>query len=276
MCIFLKRVLHGQLPKYLSILFCLLSIQYQSFAQNTSTYHYLYDTVVLDSTMQVDPHGKMSRYIDKKRLQLHENMDKVVAIADAPIKSYSPFSPLSNLLTDMLFDYGNTYMLNSEGDSADLALLNFGGIRLPLPEGKITIGDLYLTLPFDNKIVIISMKGSELLKIFSRFTAKKNQPYAQMQIIYNNEKPRKITVKGQSVSPDKLYNLVTVDFIATGGDRILSGIVFEKIMYTEKLLRDMAIEALMNKYKNGQTLSPNYLMDKRVDMDIMWGKETGQ
>lgn len=45
---------------------------------------------------------------------------------------------------------------------ADLSLTNGGGVRIDLPAGAITIGDLYTALPFDRTLVRLTMTGAEL------------------------------------------------------------------------------------------------------------------
>src|SRR5207247_10006529 len=36
---------------------------------------------------------------------------------------------------------------------AHVAIINSGGIRAPLPEGTVTVGDVYTVLPFEHTIV---------------------------------------------------------------------------------------------------------------------------
>ena len=65
-----------------------------------------------------------------------------------------PESPLGNLYADALRD---------EGD-ADIALNNnsIGGLRADLPGGAVTFGQLYDTVPFDNRLVRVSLPASVL------------------------------------------------------------------------------------------------------------------
>lgn len=44
--------------------------------------------------------------------------------------------------------------------SADIAIINAGGIRAPLPAGDITLGAVVAVMPFDNTIVAVQVPGS--------------------------------------------------------------------------------------------------------------------
>ncbi|MGK3998106.1 5'-nucleotidase C-terminal domain-containing protein [Sorangium sp. So ce1024] len=45
-----------------------------------------------------------------------------------------------------------------------MAILNKGGIRQSVPSGPITRAPVFSVLPFDNKLVVRSPRGSDLLE----------------------------------------------------------------------------------------------------------------
>ncbi len=45
---------------------------------------------------------------------------------------------------------------------ADMAIQNAGGVRIPIPAGPITIGDVYTLLPFSNTLVELTLTGQEI------------------------------------------------------------------------------------------------------------------
>ena len=51
---------------------------------------------------------------------------------------------------------------------ADFALHNVGGIRAGLPAGPVSARDLYDVLPFGDELVVVTMKGREILAEFER------------------------------------------------------------------------------------------------------------
>lgn len=251
-------------------LFLLWGITCLSFAQvppeTRHPYSFDYTTIILDSTYdaQIDP--KLSRYVDKKRQKMDKIMNVVIGHCDETLTAYTPASPLSNFLTDILLQYAPISASEAEFEKCDVSLLNFGGIRASLNAGDITVGDIYAVSPFDNYVVFATLKGSELKKIFMKFTDKHCEPYAGAQITYRNGKPIAITVNGQPVEDERLYHLATLNFILEGGDDILTGIIYEKTFYTPVIFRDFLISEIKKMTQNGQTIQRK--LDQRVIIKV--------
>ena len=200
--------------------------------------------VRIDSTYDAKVDPKLAKYLSKKRAQMEKQMLVVVAHTDTELVSFSPESPLSNFLTDLLLNESSKYIKDTTFDNLDLSMLNFGGIRTSMPAGDVTVGDLFRISPFDNYLTFIVLKGSELKKALGRFNDKFNAPYSGVTIVYKNNKPVQILVQGNPIKENKFYKLVTLNFIADGGDHLLEGIQYEKIEYTTMTFRDFLIEEL--------------------------------
>ena len=55
------------------------------------------------------------------------------------------------------------YDYNVSGfDQIDLSILNTAGVRATIDRGEITIADVFNTFPFDNKIYLVKLYGSEV------------------------------------------------------------------------------------------------------------------
>jgi 2',3'-cyclic-nucleotide 2'-phosphodiesterase (5'-nucleotidase family) len=229
--------------------------------------YYSYQPVCLDSTFDKKRNEEFQATLDIYKGKLHDKMNKKIGESEARLTSFYPASPLSNLLTDLVFQFAQQYKIDSTLTiPIDCSLLNFGGIRASLPQGKVTVGDIYKILPFENKVVIISLKGSELQKIFQRFTEKKNQPYSQLKIDYYNGNPVKILLNSEKIDDNRIYGLVTVDFIARGGDKILQDIHFDNVIYTSFLLRDVIIGQIKKLTKQGKNIPA--IVDERVSIQV--------
>ena len=230
--------------KLKSLLFCIiLSITAFGYAQNVSApkYKYQYRMVQLDSTYDAKVNPKLAKYVAKKRAQMEKQMQVVIAHTDAELEYFALESPLSNFLTDILLNESSKYVNDTTFDNLDLSMLNFGGIRTSMPAGDVTVGDLFRISPFDNYLTFIVLKGSELRRALGRFNDKFNAPYSGATIIYKNNKPVKITVQGKPIEDNRLYKLVTLNFISDGGDKLLEDIQYEKIEYTAMTFRDFLI-----------------------------------
>ncbi|MCM1332117.1 MAG: bifunctional metallophosphatase/5'-nucleotidase [Bacteroides sp.] len=89
--------------------------------------------------------------------------------------------------------------------SVDVALVNKGGIRRGLPAGHITKEHILTMLPFDNKLVVMEIKGKDLKEAFDVFAQRNGDG------ISSGFNPAEI-------DPDRTYILVTIDYLANGGD----------------------------------------------------------
>ena len=229
-------------------------------AQNN--YNYQYEVVKMDSTFDKDADLTMETYMFHLKQEKDKVMDQYIGTSKAVLTSFSPVSPLSNLLVDMLFEWGDNYLASKKMAHADLALLNFGGIRAALPQGRITLGDIYQIAPFDNTVAFVFVKGNELQKMFEGFTEKQNAPMANVQTIYSTGRLSSYTIGGAALNPDKTYTIVTINFLALGGDDFLKNVKFESVTYLETSVRDVFIEEIRKKAAQGVEIES--IRDNRV------------
>ena len=211
--------------------------------------------VRLDSTYDAKVDPKLAKYVVKKRAQMEKQMQVVIAHTDAELESFAPESPLSNFLTDILLNESSKYIKDTTFDNLDISMLNFGGIRTSMPAGNVTVGDMYRITPFENYLTFIVLKGSELKKALGRFNDQFNAPYSGATIVYKNNKPIKITVQGKPIDDNRLYKLVTLNFISDGGDKLLEDIQYEKIEYTTVTFREFLIAELKAMTARGEKVT---------------------
>ncbi|MCX7654291.1 MAG: bifunctional UDP-sugar hydrolase/5'-nucleotidase [Fervidobacterium sp.] len=120
---------------------------------------------------------------------------------------------LANLIADsMLWKVG-----------AEVALTNGGGIRASIKPGNITIRDILTVLPFGNTLYVLEMKGSDLIKVFEYAASVPNGQGAFLQVAgatWRSEggKLTQLLVGGKPVEAEKIYKVVTNDYMAAGGD----------------------------------------------------------
>ncbi|RPB17436.1 5'-nucleotidase [Morchella conica CCBAS932] len=136
-------------------------------------------------------------------------------------------------LGDFMADAMVDYRIEGNPDVAG-AIINAGGIRATIDEGPITRGEVLTSFPFGNAIVEVSFTGEELWKVFegivggvSLFDNEKVTSFVQVskeiRLTYNpanNNGSKLISLEiGESpVEMDKEYTIVTLDFLAGGGD----------------------------------------------------------
>ncbi|KAH8665263.1 putative 5'-nucleotidase [Tricladium varicosporioides] len=138
---------------------------------------------------------------------------------------------LGNFMTDAML----SYRLN-QSNTADFAIINAGGIRATIDAGPITRGEVLTSFPFGNAIVEIKMTGEELWKtlegVFSKVNQYNKKPVTSaiqvskgINITYNSNNANGtklvgVQLKSGSINLTNTYNIVTLDFLAGGGDNI--------------------------------------------------------
>lgn len=143
---------------------------------------------------------------------------------------------------------------------ADVAFTNSGGLRAELPAGRLTFGQLYRALPFDNRLSILTLTGAELLALFEEgFSGSFGVPQLsgiELEVATScRPRERIVTARlsnGEVLHPGRMYRVVTNDFVATSGDgygRPLRKVDEERIEISERLPK--VREVVMTELRGG-------------------------
>ena len=79
-----------------------------------------------------------------------------------------------------------------ESTGTEIAICNSGGIRADLPIGKITMEQAFEVLPFDDVIVTMDLKGTDLLDLFEKSVGPADKGMLQVsgvRIVYDPGRP---------------------------------------------------------------------------------------
>ncbi|MBR5744988.1 MAG: bifunctional metallophosphatase/5'-nucleotidase [Muribaculaceae bacterium] len=122
---------------------------------------------------------------------------------------------LSNWAADALYEAG----LKQFG-KIDFAVMNTGGLRKPLPEGKISEGRLVEIMPFKNSLTVVEMTGDVLTEMLTQMASKgKAVPSKQVSgTYYKKSNTIDVRINGKKIKPTQTYRVITVDYLANGGD----------------------------------------------------------
>lgn len=136
---------------------------------------------------------------------------------------------LGDFMADAMF-----YYRKEMTPDVDFALINSGGIRADIDAGPVTRGEVLTAFPFGNSIVQLTFTGEEIWGILegivsgiSQFNNREVTSFFQIsegvKVEYNpgNSNGRKLIsldIGGKPVQLDKEYAIVTLDFLAGGGD----------------------------------------------------------
>lgn len=184
---------------------------------------------------------KVAQIIDKYNNQLKEEFAKVVGetLVDL-VRNYNEESNVGNVICDAM----------REATSADIAFQNSGGIRTDINKGPITMELVYTLLPFDNVLVVMDLTGAQILKLLEQSATLEKGILQQsgLKVKYDMTKPKgqrvlEVFVGDKPLELDKVYKVVTNDFLAAGGDNFVTFKEGKNLVYGD-MLRDVFIEYL--------------------------------
>ena len=165
-------------------------------------------------------------------------------------------SAVAEYLTDLLRNSFQT----------DFAILNGGGFKADLPVGNVTARRLMEIYPHSDKIVVLQMRGKDVLDAIDFGVDNKlvgQGRFSGIRVAFEPDMPQGqrivdlVLPDGSKVAPEKIYTVVTNSFLANGGD----GYVMFKNAISRKEV-DPDIQAFFIRTLRN-TGSINYREDKR-------------
>lgn len=100
------------------------------------------------------------------------------------------------------------------------AIMNKGGIRTDMPQGVVTEGLLSSMFPFDNRFMVLEIDGQDLLDALQVMASRGGDAISkELRVTFNDKgEVTSAKVNGKKIDPKKKYRLVTIDYLANGGD----------------------------------------------------------
>ena len=146
---------------------------------------------------------------------VNSNMNTVVGIAEVSLEKKQPEGNLGNFMVDAFL----TMAREKYNTEVDVALVNFGGIRLTqLPAGDVTRGKIFELMPFDNLLILQKIKGSVLQQLLDLTADRGGGPMAGLTMQIKDKKAVNVMVGSAPLDPNRVYTIANSDFIANGGD----------------------------------------------------------
>jgi 5'-nucleotidase len=203
----------------------------------------------------INPDKETMKLLNKYETMLSEKMNEVIVTLPTPIsrkKNKEGNSPLAKIVATSM-------MMEME---TDMAFTHHGGIRLSLNKGDLTTEDIYRSLPFDHKVVKISLTGSQIKKVLEQQWQmdKENllQPAGVSYSIdhdaqYEGKIHDLIDKDGQKLEPTKVYTVAISNYLALGGDGF-STFKAGKINSTGSYIRDVFLKYIKSQKSDGMPL----------------------
>lgn len=184
------------------------------------------------------------------RDDLKQEMTQILAFSDQTMTRGTPEGLLNNFVADLVFETGQNIYQGIE--TIDFCLLNYGGLRAPIPEGPVTMSHAFELMPFENEMVVITLSPERTLELFD-YLAESNvgMPVSGIRINIDDGQLMDVNIGGKDFDPERNYNVLTSDYLAGGGDNMnffLEPLDYE---YLGLRIRDAIIQYLQKQHQQG-------------------------
>ena len=188
------------------------------------------EPLIMDST--VAQHGATVDRLAELARPLEEIRQKVVASAAAPIEGSRDLCrvqecEIGNLVADAMLD-------RVADQGVTIAIANSGGLRASIDAGDVTMGEVLTVLPFQNTLSTFRVKGQVILDALENGVSQVEEvkgrfpQVAGMKFTWDaSASPNDgrivevLVAEGDGfvpLDPDKIYSVVTNDYVRNGGD----------------------------------------------------------
>ena len=103
---------------------------------------------------------------------IEAEMNEVLSFTKTELNKNGAESTLGNFVTDLCLNYTNAHM----------CVMNNGGLRSTLPQGKITRGKIYELMPFENELVILELNTLELFDLIEYILLRGGEPLSGLSV----------------------------------------------------------------------------------------------
>lgn len=200
-------------------------------------------------TGEIIPDEAMAYFIEPYVAPIRHTMNRVLTVSEGSFTRAQPEGTLGNLAADILRSRA-AYEMRTR---VDVAIMNNGGLRIPLPEGDITVGQIFELMPFENHITVLKFSGNQILKLAGEIAAMGGEPVSGLRMRIQDGMARDVLVGHQNVNPERFYWVATNNWMADGGGDMPT--LWEPI---ERVDHDLLIRDAFIEYLNHQTvIQPN-------------------
>lgn len=218
-------------------------------------------SLVSANYQEADP--AMQQLIGKYKGQLDKEMGQVVGVASQNMPLGRPESLLTNFTSDAMLEIAKDKMTEND---CDLAFVNVHGHRADLAKGNISVGNIYEVYSFDNTLALIQIKGIDLMRIFESYAKIGGAGISgNARLIIKEGKLISATLNGKSINKDKVYTVVTLDYLADGNDGMEAMKDAVRINKTDVTLRSAIMDYIKTQTAKGRKITS--VLDGRITIE---------
>ena len=174
------------------------------------------------------------------KADLEEQLNVQIGYAPERLWVGDPECPMLNWATDALWEAAKKVY----PEKVDIAIVNMGGMRCEWPAGAITKEKVFELMPFDNELVVLTLKGEDVIALCESFARYGGQGVAGMRVKTVDGRLADVQVGGKAVNPKALYTVATSDYLSGGTDHMDALTRYVEYWRSELRIRDLYLEAV--------------------------------
>lgn len=180
-------------------------------------------------------------------------MNIVLGQAEMSMDRGRPESPLGNLISEVL----RLSAVKAIGKTADIGIVNVGGMRRELEAGNITMAEAYEILPFENSLCVLTMTGKQVAKVLGNLSVRGGEGVSGLRMTIDGKGGYSdVTIGGQPFDESKTYTIATIDYLCEGNDGMTGLLDFEDKVCPEGMtLRGLFIEYVQQQTAEGKKIT---------------------
>lgn len=219
-----------------------LTLQFAS-AQQYKVKSTKWKRIEVTSELDAKPDSQALAIIAPYKVSVDSVMSPVLGMSRVAMNPNRPESLLSNWAADVMVEGSMATGL----PAADMGLVNIGGLRNNMPKGIVRKGDVILISPFENSLVVLEMKGKDLLNLMQNIAAVGGEGVSSSVrlVISKDGKLISATINGEKISHKRTYTVATLDYLAEGNDKMYALKKAKKRHEIGLKTRDVMIESII-------------------------------
>lgn len=158
----------------------------------------------------------MVQQLEAYRDTLNQEMGRKVATVQDTLQFGKPEASLNNIVADAL----RFQAASSLRQFVHVGVIGEESFKLFFLPGKLTIGDVYEFIPYNNHLVVLTISGEQLMELIEQVAEMGGAPISGVRFrIDENSNPNSVLVNAEVIDMDSEYLVATSSWAANGGDK---------------------------------------------------------
>ena len=174
------------------------------------------------------------------KTQLDSVMNVQLAYLADTLWVRQPECPMLNWACDALWEAAKA----AYPGKVNMAVVNIGGMRCDWYPGPVTRGQVYELMPFDNRLVVLTLRGSDVLDLCEGFARRGGEGVAGLRMKAVDGRLAEVLIDGKPVRNEALYTVATSDYLSGGADHMDALTRSVEYWKSDLIIRELYLQAV--------------------------------